>query len=79
MRETLRLSSLAFKEERAVVMFPSGRIAFWKDGRLNERPWLTTAVSLPRKQAVPIVPVNVRRAIPDCSTGSPIGTPSCAT
>jgi putative hemolysin len=60
MRETLQLSSLAFKEGRAVVMFPSGRIAFWKDGKLNERPWLSTAVSLPRKQGVPILPVNVR-------------------
>jgi putative hemolysin len=60
MRETLRLSSLAFKEGRAVVMFPSGRIAFWKDGRLNERPWQPTAVTLPRKQGVPILPVNLR-------------------
>ena len=60
MRETLRLSSLAFKDGRAVVMFPSGRIAYWKDGRLNERPWHSTAVSLARKQRVPILPVNLR-------------------
>lgn len=59
MRETLRLSSLAFKDGRAVVMFPSGRIAYWKNGRLNERPWQTTAVTMPRKQGVPILPVNV--------------------
>jgi putative hemolysin len=60
MRETLRLSSLAFREGRAVVMFPSGRIAYWKDGRLNERPWQSSAVTLARKQGVPILPVNVR-------------------
>lgn len=60
MRETLRLSSLAFREGRAVVMFPSGRIAYWKDSRLNERPWQSTAVTLSRKQGVPILPVNVR-------------------
>ncbi|MGH6923277.1 MAG: GNAT family N-acetyltransferase [Propylenella sp.] len=60
MRETLMLSSRAFKEGRAVVVFPSGRIAYWKDGRLNERPWLGTAVTLPRKHGVPILPVNVR-------------------
>lgn len=60
MRETLRLTSLAFKKGRAVVMFPSGRIAYWKDGRLNERPWQSTAVTLPRKHGVPILPVNVR-------------------
>ncbi len=60
MRETLRLSSQAFKDGRAVVMFPSGRIAYWRDGSLHERPWQSTAVTLPRRQRVPILPVNVR-------------------
>ena len=60
MRETLVLSSRAFREGRAVVLFPSGRIAFWKDGRLNERPWLSSAITLARKQDVPIVPINVQ-------------------
>jgi putative hemolysin len=60
MRETLQLSSRAFREGRAVVIFPSGRIAFWKDGRLNERPWLSSAVTLARKQEVSIIPVNVQ-------------------
>jgi putative hemolysin len=60
MRETLRLSSLAFKEGRAVVFFPSGRIAYWMDGRLNERPWHSTALTLARKQGVPILPVHVQ-------------------
>jgi putative hemolysin len=59
MKETLRLSSRAFREERAVVIFPSGRIAFWKDGRLNERPWQSSAVTLARKQEVPILPCHV--------------------
>ena len=59
-KETLKLSSRAFSEERAVVIFPSGRIAYWKDGRLNERPWQSSAVTLARKQGVPIVPVNVQ-------------------
>jgi putative hemolysin len=60
MKETLRLSSRAFAEGRAVVIFPSGRIAFWGDGRLNERPWQTSAVTLARRQELPIVPVNVQ-------------------
>lgn len=60
MKETLRLSSRAFTEERAVVLFPSGRIAFWRDGRLNERPWQSSAVTLARKQNLPIVPINVQ-------------------
>lgn len=59
MKETLRLTSRAFAEERAVVIFPSGRIAFWQDNRLNERPWQTSAITLARKQGLPIVPVNV--------------------
>jgi putative hemolysin len=60
MKETLRISSRAFREGRAVVIFPSGRIAFWKDGRLNERPWQSSAVTLARRQNVPILPVNVQ-------------------
>ena len=59
MKETLRLSSRAFREERAVVLFPSGRIAYWKNGRLNERPWQPSAVTLARKQGVPILPCHV--------------------
>ncbi len=60
MKETLRLSSRAFTQGRAVVLFPSGRIAFWRDGRLNERPWQTSAVTLARKQNLPIVPIHVQ-------------------
>ena len=60
MKETLRLTSRAFAEGRAVVIFPSGRIAFWQDNRLNERPWQTSAITLARKQGLPIVPVNVQ-------------------
>ena len=60
MRETLTISSRAFGEGRAVVIFPSGRIAYWKDGRLNERPWQSSAITLARKQDVPILPVHVQ-------------------
>ena len=59
MKETLRLTSRAFAEGRAVVIFPSGRIAFWDDGKLNERPWQTSAITLARKQELPVLPVNV--------------------
>jgi putative hemolysin len=60
MRETLQLSSRAFREGRVVVLFPSGRIAYWKDGRLTERPWQSSAITLARKQNLPIVPINVQ-------------------
>lgn len=59
-RETLRLSSKAFQDERAIVIFPAGRIAFWQDGRLNERPWQASFLTLARKHKVPILPVHVR-------------------
>jgi putative hemolysin len=59
MKETLRLTSRAFAEGRAVVIFPSGRIAFWHDGGLKERPWQTSAITLARKQGLPVLPVNV--------------------
>ena len=59
-RETLQLSSQAFREQRAIVIFPSGRIAYWQDGGLNERPWLPSFVALARKYKVPVLPVHVR-------------------
>ena len=59
-KETLRLTARAFAEDRAVVLFPAGRIAYWRNGGLNERDWQQTIVSLARKHEVPIVPVHVR-------------------
>jgi len=59
-KETLRLSSQAFREKRAVVIFPSGRIAYWQDGCLNERPWQASFVTLARRHKVPVLPVHVR-------------------
>lgn len=58
-RETLQLTTRAIKEEKATVLFPSGRIAHWANGRLNERPWKTSAVGLARKYNLPILPVNM--------------------
>jgi putative hemolysin len=60
-RETLRLVIDAFKAGRCVVVFPAGRMAAWSwtQRSLVERPWATTAVSLARKFAAPIVPLGV--------------------
>lgn len=58
-RDTLSMTTKAFAEERAIVLFPSGRIAFWSDDRLTERPWRTSAVALARKYDVPIVPMGI--------------------
>lgn len=59
-RETLKLTNHAVTEGKATVLFPSGRIAYWADGRLNERPWKTSAVALARKYELPILPVNMK-------------------
>jgi putative hemolysin len=59
-RQTLMAAKAAFETERCVVLFPAGRLARRdRDGRLTDPPWASTAVSLARKYASPIVPVNV--------------------
>ncbi|OLP59530.1 acyltransferase [Xaviernesmea oryzae] len=58
-RETLKITNHAIAERKATILFPSGRIAYWADGRLNERPWKTSAVSFARKYDLPILPVHI--------------------
>ncbi len=58
-RETLVLTNKAVDEGKVMVLFPSGRIAYWADGKLNERPWKTSAVSLARKYNLPILPIHI--------------------
>ncbi|PJI39790.1 MAG: acyltransferase [Rhizobium sp.] len=58
-RETLQLTNRAIQEQKATVLFPSGRIAYWANGRLNERPWKTSAVGLSRKYNLPILPLHM--------------------
>ncbi|MCG8440702.1 MAG: 1-acyl-sn-glycerol-3-phosphate acyltransferase [Caulobacterales bacterium] len=60
-RETLRSASQAFRDEKAVVMFPAGRIAQWnwQDWRLRDPEWAPTPVAMARKYGAPILPVGV--------------------
>lgn len=58
-RDTLEMTARAFSDGKAVVLFPSGRIAYWNDGRLTERPWQNSLVALARRYQVPIVPTNI--------------------
>lgn len=58
-RETLVLTNKTVEDGKAMVLFPSGRIAYWANGRLNERPWKTSAVALARKYNLPILPVHL--------------------
>ena len=59
-RDTLEGTARAFRDERAVVLFPAGRIAFWNEGRLTERPWQNSVVALTRRYDVPIVPAHIQ-------------------
>lgn len=50
----------AFRAEAALVMFPSGRLAYMRWNGLVERPWLPTVVTLARKFKAPILPIHIR-------------------
>jgi putative hemolysin len=58
-RETLQMTNRAVREGKATVLFPSGRIAYWANGRLNERPWKVSAVGLARRYNLPVLPVHM--------------------
>ena len=58
-RETLVGTQRAVAEERAIVIFPSGRIAYWDKGGLTERPWQSSAVALARKHGLPVLPAHL--------------------
>lgn len=59
-RETLVLTNKTVEDGKVMVLFPSGRIAYWADGRLNERPWKTSAVGLAKKYNLPILPIHMK-------------------
>jgi putative hemolysin len=59
-RATAQATARAFAAGHAVVLFPSGRIAFWNVDRIDERPWQTSLVALARRYGVPVLPVNMR-------------------
>jgi len=59
-KETVRSMIRAFREERLVVIFPSGRLAQPTLGGLKERPWQPTAMNLAVKYALPVIPMHVR-------------------
>ncbi len=58
-RDTLEATAKAFAAEKAIVLFPAGRIAYWSEGRLTERPWQASVVALARRYDFPIVPANL--------------------
>lgn len=58
-RETFRQISQAFRDGKAVVIFPSGRMSYLTPRGLREREWMPTVINLARKYQVPIAPMHI--------------------
>lgn len=59
-RETLIEARAAFENDKCVVLFPSGRLAFMnEEKKLTEQPWLGSVVSFARKYDCQIVPAHI--------------------
>ncbi len=60
MRLTLAMTREAMEAERALMVFPAGRLAMEDaEGRLTDPPWMASAVSIARKYAAPIIPIHL--------------------
>lgn len=59
-RLTLQRTREALEAERALVIFPAGRLARRQpDGRLAESPWMASALSIARKFEAPVLPLHL--------------------
>jgi putative hemolysin len=59
-RLTLAMTREAMEAERALMIFPAGRLARrGPDGLLTDKPWAASALTIARKYAAPVVPVHV--------------------
>lgn len=59
-RETLVETAKTLKAEQALVIFPSGRLAFMDDNKvLTEQPWQNTVAALPKKYGLPVIPAHI--------------------
>ena len=59
-RDTLLAVKAALKEERCVVIFPSGALATMSWRGLVDRPWQSSAAMLARKYKAPIIPLRIK-------------------
>ena len=58
-KETVKSMVRAFRSERLIVIFPSGRLAQPTVTGLKERPWQSTALNLALKYDFPVIPMHV--------------------
>ena len=59
-KEMVRNMVQAFRDDRLIVIFASGRLAQPTLHGLVERPWLPSGVSLAQKYNCPIIPMHIR-------------------
>ena len=60
-RETLISTKGAFSDERCIVLFPSGRLAFMDDEKvLTEQEWMPSIAIFARKYDCPVIPVHIK-------------------
>lgn len=60
-RETLKATKEAFNNDRCVILFPSGRLAFMDHNKvLTEQEWLPSIAILARKYDAAVVPVHMK-------------------
>ncbi|MEY4248485.1 MAG: hypothetical protein RJA87_118 [Pseudomonadota bacterium] len=64
-RMTLKRAQEAFEAERAIMIFPAGRLAVrGEDGRLEDPDWMPSAISLARKYDAPVLPIHLTGPYP---------------
>ena len=58
-RETVRAMAQAFREERLIVIFPSGRLARPTLRGLVERDWMPSALNVAARYGAPVTPLHI--------------------
>lgn len=59
-RDTLLAVKAALKDERCVVIFPSGALAKLSWRGLVDKPWQSSAAMLARKYKAPVIPLKIK-------------------
>ena len=59
-RTTLQMTREAMEAERALAIFPAGRLSRRApDGTLSDPPWMSSALSIARRHGAPVAPVHM--------------------
>jgi putative hemolysin len=58
-RRVVERTRALLNAEQALVIFPAGRLATKVQGRLTDKPWQASAVSIARWSGAPIVPMHL--------------------